>query len=130
MMIETLFWVMLAGAVASVLRYLSSIYVRPSGAGIWAQFPWGIALVNIIGSFIAGWATGLAFGQIMPADVYAVVILGFCGGLTTMSTFAVDTMQLVKEGRLLAAAVNVAGTTTLAFLALSLGFAWSSGAFA
>lgn len=130
MMIETLLWAMLAGAAASVLRYMSSIYIRPSGTGIWAQLPWGIALVNIVGSFIAGWATGLAFGQIMPGDVYTVVILGFCGGLTTMSTFAVDTMNLLNEGRLLAAAVNVVGTTTLAFLALSLGFAWSSGAFA
>lgn len=130
MSIEILLWAMLAGAVASVIRYLSSLFIHPSGTGTWREFPWGIAVVNIAGSFIAGWAAGLAFGQIMPADVYAIIMIGFCGGLTTMSTFSVDTIHQLTNGRIAAAAINVVGTTTLSFLALALGFAWSSGAFA
>lgn len=54
------------------------------------RFPWGILLANVVGSTLLGLLVGLG------ADDHALALLGvgFCGGFTTYSTFAVQTAGL------------------------------------
>ena len=103
--------VIAAGALGALARYL----VGRAGAN--ATWPWPVLLVNVIGSLVAGFA--------MHTDVAAIVAVGFAGGLTTFSTFSVETVQLVSRGRWRAAAASVALNLTLGLGAATAG--WFGG---
>ncbi|MDQ2661874.1 MAG: fluoride efflux transporter CrcB [Actinomycetota bacterium] len=98
-----------AGAVGAVLRYTLSraLPVRPG------HLPGGILIVNIAGSAIAGALIGLAERAAVDGDVRLILITGFCGGLTTFSTWTVETIELLNGGRWRAAVLNVVLTITL-----------------
>jgi CrcB protein len=96
--------VLVAGAVGALTRYLVG------HAGAKASWPWPVLLVNVVGSLAAGIA--------VHTDVALIVVTGFAGGLTTFSTFSVETVQLAGRGRWRAALGNVAAN-----LALGLGAA-------
>lgn len=84
--------------------------------GVWipavSGFPLGTLLVNLLGCFIFSWIVKHILSDI---DVSARLVLGigvgFCGALTTFSSFALDTMKLVQSGQI-----------GLAFLYLILSF--------
>jgi fluoride exporter len=97
--------VLLAGALGAVLRYLSSL------------LPSGILLVNVIGSFIAGLALASLTGEWQ-----LVVLTGFCGGLTTFSTFSVETVQAAVDGAWRRAVLSVALNLGLGIAAAALGY--------
>jgi fluoride exporter len=58
--------------------------------------------------------------------LHLIVITGFCGGLTTFSTFSVETVQFATAGRWRRAVVNVALNLVLGIAAAALGF-WVAG---
>jgi CrcB protein len=79
------------------------------------RMPWGTLTVNVVGSFVLGLVSGLAPGD----DALALLGVGFCGGFTTYSAFAVQT-----HGRGAVHGTVYAGTTlALALGACALGFA-------
>ncbi|WP_022888742.1 fluoride efflux transporter CrcB [Agromyces italicus] len=98
-----------AGAAGAVLRYLLSraFPVRPG------HLPGGILIVNVIGSGVAGALIGLAERAALDGDLRLVLVTGFCGGLTTFSTWSVETVELATGGRWRAAVLNVAVTLVL-----------------
>ncbi len=104
---------LVAGAVGAVLRFLTSraFAARPIGA---------VLVVNIVGSAIGGAVLALAQAGSVSGDIRLILLTGFCGGLTTFSTFSVETIQLVMEGKARLAAVNVGAN-----LALGIGAAAS-----
>jgi fluoride exporter len=65
--------------------------------------PWGTFVVNVAGSFVLGIVAGAASGS--PA--YALVGTGFCGALTTYSTFSYETLQLFERKDHARAALNL-----------------------
>ncbi|MFC0628320.1 fluoride efflux transporter CrcB [Kribbella deserti] len=92
-------------AIGAPLRYLVDRWITRWAGG---SFPWGILLVNVLGSFVLG----LLAPQ--PDRVVSLLIgIGFCGAFTTYSTFAAVTVALAESGRLRAATAN-------AFLSLTL----------
>lgn len=101
--------VLVAGAVGAVIRYaLSRAYpVRPG------HLPGGILIVNVVGSGIAGAVIGLAERAAVGDDLRLVLVTGFCGGLTTFSTWTVETVELLDGGRWRAAVLNVVVTVTV-----------------
>jgi CrcB protein len=105
--------VLVAGAIGALVRFgVATIAGRRLG------FPWGVLVVNVVGSAIAGAITAGA-----PHDVQLVVVTGFCGGLTTFSTFATETVQLVLAGRWRPAAASVALNLVLGVGAAALAYA-------
>lgn len=110
--------VLVAGSLGAVVRYLlSRAYpVRPG------HLPGGILIVNVVGSAIAGVAIGLAERAALSPDWRLVVVTGFCGGLTTFSTWSVETIELVDGGRWRAAVLNVLVTLVLGFAAAGTGY--------
>lgn len=110
--------VAVGGALGAVLRHLASVGLAGRG-----RIPWGVLVVNVVGSFIAGLALGL------PLDPTAklLVLTGFCGGLTTFSTLSVDTVHLILDGKRRAAAASVLLTLALGFAAVLLGLALAAG---
>ena len=98
-----------AGAIGAVIRYaLSRAYpVRPG------HLPGGILVVNVVGSGVAGALIGFAERAVLAADLRLVLVTGFCGGLTTFSTWCVETIELADGGRWRAAILNVVVTLVL-----------------
>ncbi|MEP6482294.1 MAG: CrcB family protein, partial [Rhodoglobus sp.] len=88
----------LAGAVAAGARWTVSRWVRA---------PWGVLAVNVVGSGIGGVVLGLAQRGAVSGDIRLVLIGGLCGGLTTFSTWSVETVQLVQDGKWRTAALSV-----------------------
>jgi len=69
--------------------------------------PASVLLVNVIGSLILG-ASSTAVSQLGLDERYTILIgIGFCGSLTTMSSFAYETVGLASAGQLAAAGVDV-----------------------
>ena len=110
----TLLLVALGAAIGAPLRYLTDRLVQSRHESV---FPWGTLLVNVVGSLILGFVVGL------PASgaVLAVAGTGFCGALTTYSTFGYETLRLTQEGARLKAFANIAGSLTAGLAAAYLG---------
>ncbi|MBA3656399.1 MAG: fluoride efflux transporter CrcB [Gemmatimonadaceae bacterium] len=100
----TLLWIALGGALGSVLRYaLGGAVQRFSARG----FPVGTLAVNVIGCLIVGILIHkLTNDQAHPA-ARAFMVVGFCGGFTTFSTFSAETIGLMLGGEMGRATIYV-----------------------
>ncbi|MCO5971649.1 fluoride efflux transporter CrcB [Actinoallomurus soli] len=113
----TVLLVLLGGALGAPSRYLIDRFVQQRGNGV---LPWGTLTVNLIGCLILGLLTGAAHD--LPKPVVALAGTGFCGALTTFSTFGFETARLLEEGSLLEAGLNAFGSLALGLLAATLGY--------
>ena len=86
----------------------------------------GTLAVNIVGSAVLGWLTGTAG---VSAETLALVGTGFCGALTTFSTFGADVVRLVEYRRLLGALGYLAATLVLGLGAAVVAWVVARGAF-
>jgi CrcB protein len=115
------------------MTLISAIAIGAGGAfgalvrallGRWIQtdFPYATLIVNIAGSFIL--AAVLAPGSVESELLRAFVGAGFCGALTTFSTFILETVILFRTGHRQRAAAYVSATLLLCCLASWAGFLW------
>ncbi len=122
-MIQLFFAVFIGGGTGSVLRWFLGMRLNPLHHAI----PIGTLTANLAGAFIIG--MGLAwFNRMTHIDPLwkLLITTGFCGGLTTFSTFSAEVVFLLQDGRagwaLLNVAVNLLGSfamTALAFWLVS-----------
>ena len=87
-------------------------------------FPWGTLAINVVGSFIIGFFATLTGpdGRLLVApDARQFVMVGLCGGFTTFSSFSLQTLNLLRDGDVLRAGGNVAGSVALCLVAVWLG---------
>lgn len=98
----------LGGALGALLRYgVSGLAYRLAGEG----FPWGTLAVNLAGCLAIGilWA---AFERApLSAEWSAFLFVGLLGAFTTYSTFALESMNLLRDGETLLALANVVGSS-------------------
>jgi len=96
----TFLLVALGAAIGAPARYLTDRAVR---ARLGDGFPWGTLVVNVAGSLLLGFLIGL------PATATWTALLGtgFCGALTTYSTFSWETLTLARAGHRGLALANV-----------------------
>jgi CrcB protein len=107
------------GALGSCLRYEVGRFVT---ARLGVGFPWGTLLVNVTGSFLLGVFLTVALERArVDPRVRLFVAVGFCGGYTTFSTFAYETLRLLEERSFLLAAANVAGSSVAGLAAVFAG---------
>lgn len=111
-------------AIGGVFRYLGmTLITRVLGD----RFPWGTLVVNAVGSFLLGLVlgSGLAVGQgwLSFDGAHAFAAIGFCGGLTTFSTFSLQTLTQVSEQAWGKALANVIGSVLLCVFCVVSGFA-------
>lgn len=113
--------VLLGGAVGAVIRYLvdRALAARSAASG----FPWGTLLVNVVGSAGLGLFIGWGAGQIVDAELQALVATGLCASLTTFSTFSNDAAQLLRDGATRVAATYLLVTVALGLTAAATGLA-------
>ena len=114
----TLLLVLAGGAVGAPVRYLVDRWLTARVAG---PFPWGTFVVNVAGSFVLGLLAAAA-----PPWLLTLGGVGFCGALTTFSTFSFETVRLLEEGRLRPALLTVTGSVLLGVAAAAAGW-WLGG---
>ncbi len=117
----TLLAIALGGAVGAVLRYLVATTVqRVAGPA----FPLGTLTVNVVGSLLMGMLFVLLVERaVVGPEWRAAVLVGVLGAFTTFSTFSMETFNLMGEGRMLAAAVNMVASVAACLAAVWLGVA-------
>ena len=115
-----LLMVCLGAAVGAPARYLTDRAIQARHDSV---FPWGTLTVNVVGSLILGLLTGVASQHHVPAEVVAALGTGFCGALTTYSTFGFETVRLVQDGARFYAVLNVVASLLAGFGVAALGYA-------
>lgn len=83
------------GAAGSLLRYLIGGAVQRMSA---AGFPIGTMFVNVSGCFLVGILVRQFLNMQVSPELRAFLIVGFCGGFTTFSTFSAETLGLIEGG--------------------------------
>jgi CrcB protein len=107
-----LLWVGLGGFAGSVLRYLVSGWVQHASKSV--AFPWGTLAVNVAGCLVIGALSYLADTRgLLHAEARLLLIVGVLGGFTTFSAFGNETMNLLRDGENLLAAVNIGASVLL-----------------
>ncbi|HEX6499913.1 MAG TPA: fluoride efflux transporter CrcB [Micromonosporaceae bacterium] len=118
----TVLLVALGAAVGAPLRYLTDRFVQSRHDSV---FPWGTLSVNIVGSFVLGLLASTAAAHGMASGLSAALGTGFCGALTTYSTFGYETVRLLEDRARFYAAANV-----IASIVAGLGAAFAGAALA
>ncbi|MEU6560883.1 fluoride efflux transporter CrcB [Nocardia nova] len=112
----TVVLVLVGAMVGAPARYLTDRFVQARHDSL---FPWGTLTVNIVGCLILGSLTGAAAGSSM----LALLGIGFCGALTTYSTFGYETVRLLEQRATFYAAMNVVISVVAGLGAALLGYA-------
>lgn len=117
--------VSLGGALGANTRYLVSTW---AAGRFGTAFPYGTLLVNVAGSLLLGFVLGLLatrFGDNPSARL--ALATGFLGAETTFSTFAYETIALIRAGDYPAAGRNILGNMVLGLAAVATGLAIAAG---
>jgi len=112
---QELMWVALGGGAGSVARYFVGRIFGPEPA-----FPWGTFIVNTVGSLVAGFLVGYLATR-LSGNVRLGLLVGFLGGFTTFSSFAVESAGLLRNGQTVTASLNLVGSVVVALIACLLG---------
>lgn len=117
-LLTTYLWLALGGALGTLSRYALSGAIDNR----YGPSPLGIFVVNISGAFVIGFFLVLAQDRFLVSpDVRRFVAAGFCGGYTTFSTLAYETMTQLEDHNYWTAAANGLGSLAAGLVAVWLG---------
>lgn len=112
--------VAIAGGLGAIARFMLDGLVR---GRVRTLVPAGTMIINVSGSLLLGFVTGLVLFHAVAPDWRVVLGTGFLGGYTTFSTASFETVRLLQERRWAAATVNGLGMLVLAAVAAAAGMA-------
>lgn len=116
-------WIAAGSALGGMSRYWIGGMVDQR---IGETFPWGTMVVNIVGSLLIGFVATLTAPDgrfLMSPSLRTFIMVGFCGGYTTYSSFSLQTLNLARDGEWLRAGTYVVMTTALCLFAVWVGHA-------
>ena len=118
---ELLIGIGLAGGAGAILRFTLSRFILQH---LGATFPFGTFIVNVLGCLLFGLVWGLAENRGLLGDRARLILLvGFLGGFTTFSSFAYESLALIRDHQWGWAALNMAGQNVLGILFVAIGIA-------
>jgi len=120
MSVATWFVFVLGAGLGAPLRFLVDAEVEHRSTH---PRPHGTLVVNAAGSLVLGVVTALALRGEVSDGALTVIGVGFCGALTTFSTFAVETVRLLEDGAVDHAFKNAVLHATIAIGAAAIGYA-------
>ncbi|MCB9027808.1 MAG: fluoride efflux transporter CrcB [Bacteroidales bacterium] len=119
-MLKNLLIIGSGGFIGSIARYLVS---QLNLTVTFHSVPVGTLAVNVIGSFLIGFLTGIAEkSMILSPEWRLFLMVGLCGGFTTFSTFTGENLMLAHNGQLLTVLLYTGLSIFLGFLAVYLGY--------
>ncbi|WP_170516273.1 fluoride efflux transporter FluC [Ruegeria atlantica] len=104
----------LGGGLGAVLRHWVSLRVHHN-------LPFATLIVNVLGSLLLGLWIGYLGGPVDMGEEERRLVFGFCGGFTTFSSFAYQSLELRRQRTIALAAGNILLSLILCWLALLLG---------
>jgi CrcB protein len=114
MTLESYFWIALGSALGGAGRYwCSGLVARYFGETL----PWGTLVVNVLGSFVVGFADAL----LASTPARQLVMSGLCGGYTTFSSFSLQTLGLARDGKWVGAGANISASVVTCLISVWLG---------
>lgn len=118
-LILALGWVALGSGLGGAARFaVSGMVARAIGE----TFPWGTIAVNVSGSLALGALAARAEAGALAPALWQLAAVGFLGSYTTVSSFSLQTLALVREGEIARAASNIALSLMLCLAATAVGF--------
>lgn len=115
----TVLVIALAAAVGAPVRYLTDRAIQARHDSV---FPWGTLSVNVVGSLLLGALVAGGQAGHLPSVLVTAGGVGFCGALTTYSTFGYETVRLAEDGSILYGCLNAAVSLAVGLGAAALGF--------
>ncbi len=113
-----LLWIAFGGSLGALSRHGLSVLAHrllPS------NFPWGTLAANLSGCFLIGGLWVLAAEYSFSQEARLFVFTGGIGSLTTFSTYGLESLMLLREGRIVAGLGNVLLSTVLGLVLVALG---------
>lgn len=113
-------YIALGGVAGTLARWYLQGWIQ-ARSGL-SGFPIGTLVINLAGSLVLGFVIRLATGStLMTPELRAGLTIGFCGGFTTMSTFAFESVRLLGDGEYWWAALYMGGTIAGSLVAVIAG---------
>jgi len=95
--LQTWLFVAVAGAAGTLLRYALGGWLARATGG---SFPWETFVINVIGCLSIGFIAGmLDRGTLVPPVLRMALMVGFLGGFTTFSSFALEALRLAQDAQ-------------------------------
>ncbi len=110
--------VVLGAAAGAPCRFLLDRFVQSRHRTV---FPWGLVVVNLLGSLVLGLISGFADRRALPGALVLGLSTGWCGAFTTYSSFGYEMVRLARRRLLLLAGVNAVITVAGGLAAVTLG---------
>lgn len=108
------------GFLGSIARYLVS---KLNLTWHYHDIPMGTLTVNIVGSILIGFFLGIFVNSdLLNTNLKLFIVVGFCGGFTTFSSFTNENFILLQNGQFLTSIVYVLGSVLLGILAVYIGY--------
>jgi len=101
---NTIIAIFIGGGLGSVARFGVAEYVSTFWKG---SFPLATLIANLLSCIVMGGVIGYFSSKTDNIDIKAMIVIGFCGGFSTFSTFSKDTLQLMQSGNFLIALINI-----------------------
>jgi fluoride exporter len=118
--VQAFLWISLGAIAGANLRYfLSGLFAR-----VTAEFPLGTLVINVSGSFLLGFFMAWTTERVLADPRWRLLIaVGFCGGYTTFSSYAFETMAYFEQGQWALFGANIVGNNLLSLAAVLGGIA-------
>lgn len=114
----------LGGFIGSVARFLVS---KLNLSWHFLSIPMGTLTVNVLGSFIIGILVGIsAKSDLISTDLRLFLMVGFCGGFTTFSSYSSENLMLLQNGQVVTVLIYTSLSILLGFLAVYLGYIFTN----
>lgn len=120
-MLRNILLIGIGGFIGSIARYFVSMLNLSVN---FLSIPVGTLLVNVTGSLVIGFLTGIAEkSTILTAEWRLFLMVGLCGGFTTFSSFANENLVLLHNGQIFSLLIYTGLSIFIGFLAVWLGYA-------
>ena len=118
-MVKDIIIVGIGSGIGGICRYLISLFMGRIGNG----FPWGTFTVNIAGCLLIGilWGVTSRFQSLSPA-FSLLLMVGFCGGFTTFSTFSKEGLTMLQANNYLLFSLYAIGSVVLGIISVAIGY--------
>ncbi len=117
-----LIYIALGGAIGSLLRYSVSGFAQRLSS---PSFPAGTLAVNVIGALAVGFLWAMFERSVVAPNVRAFMLIGVLGAFTTFSTYSLESFNLLRDGEIKLAAINIIASNVLCIAMVFAGFAIS-----